>query len=684
MQGKMLLLVLSTIIPTLTVRSQDVSGAPMGVGKAGAATIGSWGFQTEGVNRAVRPGDDFFSYAVGAYVKSLVIPPDRQSAGLAQKMNERNQLEIESLIRGEVSTPGPSVTERKVARLYEAYMNEELIETRGTHPLDIDLNRIRQVRTKSGMSLVMGESLGRFGSGLYSVHISPDDKDATKYAINLHQSGLGLPSRDYYIKPEFAEALKKYQSYVEQLLILISWPEPQQNAARVVAFETRIAQNSWTNNEQRDPLKTYNILNRKELAHLTAGFDMAQFLNGADIGTENRFIVNELTAFPKLSGVFAQTPLGTLKAWEAFRVVDQAGPLLPKRFVEANFQFRRRVLRGQLEIAPRSKRVMSIEDGTLGEAVGHIYVNRYFKESARVQMGDLVARLKQAMRRRIEDAPWLSDSARHEALRKLEIMSVGIGAPDHWKTFAFPVSLRDLYGDVERGRTWQYREDIRSLHHPVDRHAWGLLPQSTESEYNALLNRITFPAADLQPPFFDPNADPAVNYGAIGVVIGHELTHGFDDEGRKIDSSGNLRNWWTPEDAKRFDSQAQQVAKQYSEFEPLPGMHVNGEATLGEDLADTGGLALALDAYHSFLGGKEAPILDGLTGDQRLFLSCAQVWAGKTRPDALREELVSDPHPPGESRVNGEVRNSDTWYTAFHIVPGDKLYIDPRDRVHLW
>ena len=683
MQIRGSLLVISLLFLVQVARSQDITVASA-AHKVGSAVIGTWGVQTDAIDRTIRPGDNFFLLANGAYVKSIVIPPDRESEGIARQMNLRTQMAIESLVREEASASSLSPTATKVAALYKAYMDEDLVETQGTHPLDGDLGRIRSIHSKSEMSRLMGQSLSRFGSALYSVHISPDDKDATKYAINLHQSGLGLPNRDYYIKSEFAGTITKYQSYIEQVLTLVSWPEPQANAARIVAFETSIAQDSWTTSEQRDPDKTYNVLDRKELARVTPGFDMGQFLDGSNIGRENRFLVNELSAFPKLSKTFAQTSLGTLKAWEAFRVVDQAAPLLPKRFVEANFQFRRQVLRGQQTIAPRSKRVIPIEDETLGEAVGHIYVERYFTETSRLQMLDLVARLKEAMRYRIQGALWLSDSARREALKKLSVMSVGIGGPDHWKAFAFQVLPTDLYGDVERGRIWQYGEDIKSLHGPVDRQKWGLLPQSNESEYNPLLNRISFPAAVLQPPFFDPNADPAVNYGAIGLVIGHELTHGFDDEGRKVDSSGNLRNWWTPEDAQRFNSQAQEIAKQYSEFEPLPGMHVNGSATLGEDLADTGGLALALDAYHSYLGGQDAPVLDGFTGDQRFFLSCAQVWASKVRPDALREELVSDPHPPGEVRVNGEVRNSDAWYSAFHIEPGDKLYIDPKKRVHLW
>ena len=652
--------------------------------KADGAYLGPWGLKLGSIDKAIAPGDNFFLYAEGEYVKSLVIPPDRVDEGLLEAMAARHRLQIADLIRNEVAQPGLSPSEQKVAALYRAYMDEKLIATKGVGPLQADLDRIRGVRSKREMSHLMGQSLGRFGAAIYDVHISPDDKDPARYAVNIHQAGLGLPDRNYYVAPELAGIRVQYQSYIEQMLRLISWPDPKVNAAAVLAFESRIAQDSWTDQERRDPDKTYNIRSKAEIDALTDHFGIDEFLAGAGVGGESRFIVDELSAIPKIAEVFTQTPLDTLKAWEAFRVADEAATLLPDQFVNAHFQFRRKVLAGQQQLAPRWQRAISVENSTLEEAVGRIYVEHYFNEPSKREMLDMVARLKHAMHQRIEVASWLSTPARQEALKKLDAMSVGIGYPDHWKSFAFAVSPTDLYGDVERGRMWQHREDLGLLHRPVDRLAWSLPPQSMGSEYNSSLNRITFPAANLQPPFFDPKADPAVNYGAIGVVIGHELTHGFDDQGRKTDSTGRLRDWWTSEDAKRFNSQAQVIAAQYSSFEPLPGLRVNGETTLGEDLADTGGVALALDAYHSLLANLPAPLRDGFTGDQRFFLSCAQVWAGKIRPDELRQELLSDPHPPGEVRVNGEVRNVDAWYSAFDVKPGDKLYVAPDKRVHLW
>ena len=677
-------LIFAASVLAVSAYAQTVS-APTAFGtKEAGAFLGPWGLELSNINKSVRPGDNFFLYAEGNYVNSLVIPPDRVDEGLLEAMAERNRIQIADLIKNEVSKPGLSPSERKVAALYRAYMDEKLIETKGAGPLRTDLDRIRSIRSKAELSLLMGQSFGRFGAAIYDIHVSPDDNNTSRYAINIHQSGLGLPDRNYYVAPKLAGIRVQYQSYIEQMLSLISWPDPKEEAAAVLTFESRIAENSWTDEERRDPDKTYNVRNKAEVAALMGGFEADQFLLGAGIGGENRFIVDELSAIPKIADVFAQTPLDTLKAWEAFRVVDQAAPLLPSRFVDAHFQFRRKILVGQEQLAPRWQRAISIENSTLEEAVGRLYVEHYFSEDSKRELLDMVARLKDAMHLRIEKAAWLSLDAKQEALKKLDVMSVGIGYPDHWKNFAFQVSPTDLYGDVERGRMWQHLEDLGLLRLPVDRLAWGLPPQSMGSEYNSSLNRITFPAANLQPPFFDPKADPAVNYGAIGVVIGHELTHGFDDQGRKTDSTGRLRDWWTLEDAKRFNSQAREIAAQYSSFEPLPGLHVNGDATLGEDLADTGGVALALDAYHSLIGNTSPRLLDGFTGDQRFFLSCAQVWAGKIRPDALRQDLLSDPHPPGEVRVNGEVRNVDAWYSAFDVKPGDKLYIAPDQRVHLW
>ena len=456
-------------------------------------------------------------------------------------------------------------------------------------------------------------------------------------------------------------------------------------AVSIVTFETRLADASWSDEQERDLRKVYNLMSLDEVAKATPGFDVRRFLQAADYGGEGRLTVREKSALPSLAAVFSDTSLKTLKAWEAFHIVDQASGLLPHRFVDVAFEFRNHTLYGQPQIAPRWQRAINQENYRIGDALGRLYVDRYFTPRAKEQMEQLVANLKGAFHDRLTRATWMSEATRAEALKKLDTMSVGIGYPAKWKSYDFEVNSTDLYGDIERSIAWKHREAVIRLHHPVDREAWNdLVPQSTASEYESSINRITFPAANFQFPFFDPNADPAINYGAIGVVIGHEITHGFDDEGRHTDSTGLLRDWWTAEDAQQFKVQAGRLSEQYSAFEPLPGLHVNGALTLGEDLADTGGMALALDAYHRSLDASPAPILDGTSGDQRFFLSCAQVWAGKTRDESIRRQLTNNPHPPGEQRVNGEVRNLDAWYAAFGVKPGDKLYIAPGDRVRIW
>ena len=468
------------------------------------------------------------------------------------------------------------------------------------------------------------------------------------------------------------------------MLRLIGWADADAQAKAVVDFETRVAEASWTRAERRDRDKTYNPMSVAELSQAAPGFEFRRMLQGAELGGVSRVVVAETTAVPKLAAIYGSTPLETLKAWEAFNVADQAAPLLPRAFVEARYQFRDKTLKGQPELQARWKRAVAAEDGALGEAVGRVYVARYFTPQAKAQMEQLVSNLKDAFRARIERLSWMTPQTKAQALTKLAAFSVKIGYPVKWKTYDFEVSPTDLYGDEERASAWEWRYRVARLNGPVDRAEWGMTPQTVNAYYNSTLNEIVFPAAILQPPFFDAHADPAINYGGIGGVIGHEMSHGFDDQGRKSDGTGRLRDWWTPTDAEKFNAQAKHLGEQYSAFEPLPGVHVNGQLTMGENIGDMGGINLALDAYHKSLGGRPAPVIDGLSGDQRVFLGWAQVWRGKERPDALHQQLVTDPHSPPEERVNAVVRNVDAWYAAFYVKPGDKLYVAPGDRVRIW
>jgi putative endopeptidase len=650
-----------------------------------AAKARSWGFDLNAIDKSVRPGDNFFLYANGNYIRTLEIPSDKTSNGLLRIMSDQSESRLHELMEAELLHPSGTPDEQKVLALYRAYLDEERVEALGTEPLKVDLDRVRAIRSKAEMSHFMGATTKTFGASILGTEVIPDSLDTTREILELSQSGLGLPGREFYLKPELAATKQKYQTYIASMLRLANWPNAENQAASIVAFETRLAEASWSDEQERDIVKTYNPMSLDEVVNAAKGFDVREFLQAADYGSQRRFSIKEKPALSALASVFSDTSLETLKAWEAFHIVDQASGLLPHRFVDAAFEFRNHTLYGQPQIAPRWQRAIHQENFRLGDALGRLYVARYFTPAAKEQMEQLVANLKAAFHDRLERATWMSETTRAEALKKLDTMSVGIGYPAKWKSYDFEVSPTDLYGDVERSIAWKHRQAVIRLHQPVDRNAWNdLVPQSTASEYESSINRITFPAANFQFPFFDANADPAINYGAIGVVIGHEITHGFDDEGRHTDSAGLLRDWWKPEDATTFKVQAERLSEQYSAFEPLPGLHVNGPLTLGEDLADTGGMALALDAYHRSLAGTAAPILDGTTGDQRFFLSCAQIWAGKTREESIRRQLANDPHPPGEQRVNGEVRNLDAWYAAFGVKPGDKLYIAPEDRVRIW
>ena len=644
---------------------------------------GAWGFDEKGQDRAVKPGDDFYAYANGTYLKTTDIPADRVRFGNFDALSILSENRVHAILEDAAGRPGADA-DRKTGAYYTAFMDEARVEQLGAKPLQPDLDRIRAAASKAELAQIMGASNLGLGASLFGLRIAPDAKDPAHYAVYIGQSGLGLPDRDYYLKPDLAAKKAAYQAYVAQMLHLIGWADADAQAKAVMDFETRVAEASWTKAERRDRDRTYNPMSVAELSQAAPGFDFHSMLQGAELGDVSSVVVAENTAVPKLAATYSSTPLETLKAWEAFNVADQAAPFLPRAFVEARYQFRDKTLKGQPELQARWKRAVTAEDGALGEAVGRVYVARYFTPQAKAQMEQLVANLKDAFRARIERLSWMTPQTKQQALTKLAAFSVKIGYPTKWKTYDFEVSPTDLYGDEERANAWAWRYRVTRLNGPVDRAEWGMTPQTVNAYYNSTLNEIVFPAAILQPPFFDAHADPAINYGGIGGVIGHEMSHGFDDQGRKSDGTGRLRDWWTPVDAQKFDAQARHLGEQYSAFEPLPGVHVNGQLTMGENIGDMGGINLALEAYHKSLGGRPAPVIDGLSGDQRVFLGWAQVWRGKERPDALHQQLVTDPHSPPEERVNAVVRNVDAWYAAFNIKPGDKLYVAPGDRVRIW
>jgi putative endopeptidase len=648
-------------------------------------TYGSWGFDTTGMDLSVKPGDDFFRYANGKWADRTEIPSDRTRYGNFDKLAELSENRLHAIlgeaVSGNINDPDAS----KVAAAYASFMDETQAEQLDAKPIERELAEIRGVTTTDQMTALMGKANTSGFVSIFPIFITADAKAPTRYTVMAVTGGLGLPDRDYYLQPAFSRQKTKYQEYVTRLLGMVGWEKPTESAQAIVDFETRLAQDTWTRAERRDRDKTYNPMTVAELNAAMPGFDWNRYLAQSELSKVRQLVVTTNTSFPKFARIYSETSLDTLKAWQAFHVADGAAPYLSKRFVDASFEFRNKTLGGQPEQRPRWKRAVTFVDRTIGESVGRIYVARYFPPEAKAKMDALVADIQTALKARILRLDWMAANTKTRALEKLSKFTVKIGYPSKWRDYSLlTFSKSDLYGNMIRAAAYEWRRDVSRLDQPVDKTEWGMAPQTVNAYYNATNNEIVFPAAILQPPFFDPNADPAINYGGIGGVIGHEISHGFDDQGRKSDGNGMLRDWWTADDAAKFKAQAATLGAQYSAFEPLPGAHVNGDLTMGENIGDMGGASLALDAYHASLRGRPAPVIESLTGDQRVFLGWAQVWRQKIRDETLRQGLVSDPHSPARYRVNGVIRNVDGWYSAFEVQPGDALYVAPADRVRIW
>jgi len=644
---------------------------------------GTWGVDLTTEDKSVAPGDNFFLYGEGGWLAKAVIPPDQTSTGSGRAVRDRTELELRTLI--ETAAKEPKTPEQaKIGGLYAAFLDEPRLETLDAAPLKADLAVIAAAPDRAAMSLIMAKTYGGFGKSIFAVGIMPDPKEPEINTLAVGQDGLGLPDRDYYLKPAFKAQRDAYLAYIQRTFEMLGYPDPAASAAAVLAFETRIAEVSWAADERRDIEKVINPMTLDELQAYAPEIDWRAHFAAAGLPPVTKLVAGEKSAIQKIATIYAETPLATLKAWETFQTADSAAPYLSKRFVDSHFEFAK-ALSGVTTDRPRWKRGVDLVDGSLGEVLGRAYVEAYFPPESKAKIQDLVANLKTAMGQRIENAAWMAPTTKAEALKKLAKMDVQVGYPDKWRDYSgLKIDPTDLYGDVERSEAFEWARQIKRLHKPVDKAEWDMTPQTVNAYNEPLFNEVVFPAAILQPPFFDPKADPAINYGGIGGVIGHEMTHGFDDEGRKFDANGHLRDWWTPEDAKRFEALAKRLGAQYSSYSPVPGGHVNGQLTMGENIADLGGLNLALDAYHASLHGKPAPVIDGLTGDERVFLGWAQVWTDKTREDSVRQRLVVDPHSPPIFRVNGVVRNIDAWYKAFQVKPGQALYLTPEDRVHIW
>ncbi len=660
---------------------------------------GAWGFDLAGRDLATKPGDDFFRHANGAWLDRTPIPGDKPGISLRILESDLAEARLHMIMEDNAKVAGhqPTTLEGKVGAFYKAFMDEGRVEALGAKQIAPQLDAIRAADTRDKLGALMGRHNRDFYASAFDFGIDVDSKDIAHYALYLGQAGLGLPDRDYYLGASFAPKKAAYQAYVEKLLTLAGWPDAKAKAAAIVALETKIAAASWTKAQERDADATYNPYTVAELEKAAPGFPWAAFLAEAELGAPAKVVVIDKTAFPKIAVIFAATPVDVLQAWMAAGVADNAAPYLSKPFADAWFELRQKALSGQAEPLVRWKRgVRAVSGGdylageridrfgNLGWAVGQLYTARYFPPASKAKVQALIADLKTAFAGRIRKLDWMSPATKVEALKKLAAYNVKVGYPDKPRDYS-KVVIRDddLVGDVLAAAEADWSFYANRSKGPVDRGDWGMTPQTNDA-YNGGLIDIVFPAVILQPPIFDPDADPAINYGAVGGVIGHELTHGFDDQGRKYDSRGTLRDWWQPSDAKTFQARAKAFGAQYSAYEPVPGAHVNGELTMGENIADLGGLNLALAAYRASLKGKPAPVLNGLTGDQRVFLGWAQAWRGKVRDDAVRKQVVSDPHSPRQFRVNGPVRNIDAWYAAFGVKAGDALYIPPEKRVRIW
>jgi putative endopeptidase len=651
------------------------------------AAYGRWGFDTSTIDPTVRPGHSFFDYANGTWAARFQI--DAYSAGI--NMSGVIKAKVRDKIRYIVtkafnSNAAPDTDTGKIAALYRAFNDHDRRERLDLAPIAGELAEIRNAATRTDIAILMGRSLRGFGKSLFDMWVQQDERDpGRRHALYVAQHGLGLPDRDYYLRSSFADKKAAYRDYIARLLYMAGWPDAGQRADEIVAFETRIAEASWSNAERRDPDRTYNRMTAADLDALAPGFPWPAWLDAGGVGGVRVVVVREKSAFPRLAQIFADTPVATLQAWQAFHVVDDAARYLSYRVVNAAFDFQDRTLRGQSQNSPAEERALFLVDNLLGDAVGREYVALTFSSDTRSKVEALAGRLKQAMRERIENLSWMAPATKARALEKLDDLRFKIGYPDKWRDYAaLTIDPEDLVGNVRRASAFRWSSEIATLDKPVDPLAWTMTPQSTQVGYDRTRNAITVPAAMLQPPFFDPNADPAINYGAIGGFIGHEITHAFDDRGRKYDGHGMLVDWWQPQDNARFLSEAARLRAQYDAYKAAPGLNVNGAQTMGENIADLGGVLLALDAWRASLNGAAAPVLGGFTGEQRFFLGWAQIWRAKYSPDFLKLMVTSDVHPPARFRVDGPLRNIDAWYDAYGVRPGDTLYLPPEQRVRMW
>jgi putative endopeptidase len=653
------------------------------------------GINLEAMDTSVQPGNDFYGYANGNWQRTTEIPADRASIGgfyIAFLETERQTTE---LVQGIVSSnPAAGSNEARIANFYNAYNDTAAIDAAGMAPVQADLQRINAITTRADLSRVLGSTVRAdvdafnatdyYTPNLFGVFVTQALGQAEVMPY-LMQGGLSLPEREYYLSndAEMAQIRTAYRAYIEQLLTLAGIPDAAAKAQRIYNLEMAIARAHMTRAETGDFPSRGAVWTRAELEQRAPGIDWNVFLTAAQLGNVQRFAAYHDAAIPRLAALVASQPIQTWKDWLTFHQINAYTDVLPTQLDSASFAFYGTTLSGTPQQRARSKRALDAVNGYLGDAVGQAYAQRYFPAAAREEVQGMVENIKNAFAERIRGLDWMADSTRTEALRKVETLVVGVGYPDAWRDYSTLEVGASAYANVVAAELLEYRHQLAKIGRPLDRGEWWMTPQTVNAVNLPVQNAMNFPAAILQRPFFDSEADAAFNYGAIGAVIGHEISHSFDDSGASFDSTGMLRNWWTEADLAAFRTQGDALARQYDAYEPFPGVHINGQITLGENIADVAGLQAALDAYHASLGGREAPVIEGLTGDQRFFIAYAQAWASKTREEALRQQVATDGHAPGQYRAL-TVRNLDGWYEAFNVQPGAALYLAPEQRVRVW
>lgn len=648
--------------------------------------FGTWGVRMEDGDPSVKPGDDFFAFVNGAWAKRTEIAPDRTFVGIDSVLNDETDRNVRAIIEDMAKNPRANGRiGQQIGDFYASWMDEKGIEARGTAPLKPWLSKVSAVKDRKGLLALWA---GQQYPAPVGIGIIDDFSDPTRYVAYAGQSGLGMPNRDYYLLEgaKYDAYRAAYRTYVVKMQALAGIPDAEAKADRIIALEKAIATAHWTPEKSRDIKAIYNPMTRAQMTALAPQFDWNAMLAQAGLGSVPTVIVAQTTAIQEAGKLLDSVPLATWKDYTAYHFIRAHAQYLPRAFDQANFEFYSKTLRDVPVQRERWKRGVALVNGALGEGVGQIYVQRHYPPESDRQMGELIANLRAALQERIEKNAWMDEATRKEALAKLASFDPRIGHPKKYIDYSsMKVTRGDLLGNVVASENFDWALQLSRLPKPVDRGLWSMTPQTNNAYYDPTQNQITFPAAILQPPYFDPRADPAANYGSIGATIGHEIGHGFDDQGRQFDAKGKFRDWWTPASAKQFADRTAALVKQYDSYEPVPGTRIKGQLTLGENIGDLGGLEMAYSAYRRYVAAHgEPPVIDGLTGDQRFFIAYGYSWQSKFREGAVRQQLLTDPHSPAMFRVNGAVRNVDAWYAAFNVKPGDKLYLPPEERVRIW